>query len=311
MRLIMLCCGFLLLLGQAAWAGQKTVTLYLDGARVEQDAAAVAGYLEYALPEAFTPGSLRVKPLEGASVTRVALVPAERDRRRAREVARLEERVSELQDRMQALSRQEEIFSAAVKSQSGKAPRKTKANPNPVSSLAQGTEFALGQLESVYRGKRKCRHALDAAEAELAAARKGAALARVWLSGGRARLSYLISGECWTPSYDFRWTGDAAGELVLHARLSPAEKGAQYLVSAGTLAQGAPAKAVRGDFPVLARYPLTLTSAAPGEVPPRSFAFGQVDAALPPGEAAAFWRGEYLGSGRYAGAGAGEFSLGR
>ena len=311
MRLIPLCCGVLLLFPcSPAQAGPKSVTLYLDGSRVEQESAAPGGFLEYALPDSFTPGSLRVKPL-GGGVLRVELVPADRDRRRAREIAKLEERVSELQDRMQALSRQEEIFGAAVKSQSGKAPRKSKANPDPVNSLQRGTEFALSQLESVYRGKRKCRHSLDALEQELAAARKGVAVARIWFSGGGARLSYLTSGAGWTPSYDLRWFGDATGELLLHARLPSAEKGVQYLVSAGTLAQGAPAKAVRGDFPTLARYPLTLTGAPRGGEPPRTFAFTRVESGLPPGEAAAFWRGEYLGSGRFAGAGAEEFSLAR
>jgi len=312
MHLIPLCCGILLLLWwQPASAGGRSVTLYLDGARVEQEAAAVDGFLEYPLPNAFISGSLRVKPLGGGSVLRVELVPADQDRRRAREIARLEERVSELQDRMQALSRQEEIFSAAVKSQSGKAPRRTKANPDPVSSLQRGTEFALSQLESVYRGERKCRRSLEALELELAAARKGAAVARIWLSGGRARLSYFSSGERWTPSYDFRWSGDAAGELSLHARLPALEKGVQYLVSAGTLAQGAPAQAVRGDYPTLARYPLTLTSAVRTNEPPLSFTFSHVEPGLPPGDAAAFWRGEYLGRGSFAGAGASEFSLTR
>jgi hypothetical protein len=312
MRLIPLCCGIILLLQcQSARAGQKTVTLYLDGARVEQESAAVDGFLEYALPDSFTAGSLRVKPRGNASVLRVELVPAERDHRRAREIARLEERVSEMQDRMQALSRQEEIFGAAAKSQSGKAPRKTKTNPDPVSSLQRGTEFALAQLEAVYRGKRKCRRSLDALGQELAAARKGVAVARIWLSGGKARLSYLTSGERWTPSYDLRWSGDAAGELLLHARLPAAERGTHYLVSAGTLAQGAPAQSVRGDFPILGRYPLVLKATSSAENPPRSFSFSPAGAALPPGEAAAYWRGEYLGSGPFAGAGAADFSLTR
>lgn len=310
MRLTLLCVGIVLLLScRSARAGQKNVVLFLDGARVEQEASASDGYLEYALPDSFTPGSLRVKPLGAASVLRVELVPAERDRRRSREIARIEEQVSAQQDRMQALSRQEEIFSAAVKSQSGKAPRKTKANPNPVSSLQQGTEFALAQLESVYRGKRKCQHSLDALQLELAAARTRAAVARIWISGGRVRLSYLTGGERWTPSYDFRWSGGVTGELLLHAKLPSAEKGVQYQVSAGTQAQGLPAQAVRGDFPTLARYPLALTSAIRAGQAPKTFEFSLLEAELPPGEAAAFWRGEYLGTGHFAGAGAREFSL--
>jgi hypothetical protein len=312
MRLTLLCVGIVLLLScRPAHAGGKNVVLFLDGARVEVEASAVDGYLEYALPDSFTPGSLRVKPLGAASVLRVELVPAERDRRRSREIARIEEQVSAQQDRMQALSRQEEIFSAAVKSQSGKAPRKTKANPNPVSSLQQGTEFALAQLESVYRGKRKCQHSLDTLQLELTGAKKRAAVARIWLSGGRARLTYLTRGECWIPCYDFRWSGGVSGELLLHAKLPPAEKGVQYQVSVGTLAQGIPARALRGDFPTLASYPLALTSAVRTEQAPKTFEFTLLEAELPPGEAAAFWRGEYVGTGHFAGAGAREFSVGQ
>ena len=85
MRLTLLCVGIVLLLScRSARAGQKNVVLFLDGARVEQEASASDGYLEYALPDSFTPGSLRVKPLGAASVLRVELVPAERDRRRSR-----------------------------------------------------------------------------------------------------------------------------------------------------------------------------------------------------------------------------------
>lgn len=310
MRLLPICLALLLLFaGSPAPAAQKTVTLYLDGARVEQEAAAPGGYLEFPLPDGFTPGSLRVKPLGGGSVARVELAATDRDPRRAREIARLKERISELEDRMQALSRQEEIFAAAVKAQSGKAPRKSKTNPDPVASLQRGTEFALSQLEAVYRGKRKCRRSLDSLGRQLAAARKGGAVARVWLSGGRVRISYLISAQRWTPSYAFRFAGDTTGELLLHAKLAVPEKGAQYLVSIGTVAQSAPGQGVRGDFPTLARYPLTLTDAPRGAQPPLSFAFGPVEAGLPPGEAAAFWRGEYLGSGRFAGGDSREFSL--
>ena len=310
MRLIRLLFAMLpVFVCQSANAGQKSVTFYLDGARVEQESAAVNGYLEHTLPDSITPGSLRVKPLGGGSVLRVELVPADRDRRRAREIARLEERKGELQARMQALSSREDIFSAAAKSQSGKALRKTKSNPDPLGSLQQGTDFALVQLDSVYRSKHKCQSALDGVERELAAARKGAALARIWLSGGRARVSYLVSNEHWTPCYDFRWSGDASGELVLHARLPQPEKGVHYLVSHGTSAQGLAARPVRGDFPTLSRYPLTLQGATRTVEPPRSFAFSRVEAGLPPGEAAAFWRGEYLGSGRFSGGGASELSI--
>ena len=300
-----------LLLCQSAGAGQKSVTCYLDGARVEQESAADRGYLEYALPEAMTPGSLRVKPVGGGSILRVELVSADRDRRRARQISRLEERKGELQDKLQALARREEIFSAAAKSQSGKVLRKSKSNPDPLGSLQRGTEFALAQLDSIYREQRKCRGALELSERELALARKGAALARIWLSGGRARVSYLVEDQRWTPCYDFRWSGETSGELLLHARLPQPVTGVRYLVSNGTISQGVPPRTALGEYPILSRYPLALRSAPSTGEAPLSFVFSAVEAGLPPGEAAVFWRGEYLGSARFAGGGAAEFSLER
>lgn len=293
---------------QQALAGQKSVTFFLDGARVEQEITASCGYLELALPESFAPGSLRVKA-PGGSVLRVELVPAEQDRRRAGEMARLRERRGELQDRMAALARREDIFSAAARSQSGKAPRKTKANPDPVGTLQQGTEFVLNQMEAVYRSKRKCQHALEAVERDLAAAGKGVASARIWISGARVRVSYSMQAERWTPSYDLRFSGDGAGELLLHAKLPRREKGVQYLVSRGTIGEPGNAEAVRSDFPTLARYPLTVSGAG-GEQPSR-FVFAAVEAGLPAGEAALYWKGEYLGTAPFSGGGATEFSLGR
>lgn len=312
MRLIPIALGMLpvMLVCQQATAGQKSVTYFLDGARIEQELNASGGYLELALPDNFAPGSLRIKA-PGGSVLRVELVPAEQDRRRAAEIARLRERRGELQDRMAALTRREDIFSAAAKSQSGKAPRKTKANPDPVGTLQQGTEFALNQMEAVYRSKRKCRHALDSVERELAAAARGVASARIWVAGAKARVSYLVRDERWSPCYDLRLSGEGEGDLLLHAKLPQREKGVQYLVSRGTMAQAAAAEAVRGDFPTLARYPLTPAPGSGREQPASRLSFAAVAAGLPAGEASLFWRGEYLGAGPFAGGGATEFSIGR
>jgi len=302
----------LVLLCQQAAAGQKSVTYYLDGARVEQDAAALNGYLEFQLPDSFVPGSLRVKPLGGATVQRVELVAADRDRRGARQIARLEERRGELQLRLQSLAGREEIFTAAAKAQSGKGVRKSKSNPDPMGSLQQGTEFALAQLDAVYRSRRKVQSALESVERELEAAGKNPARARIWLLGASARVSYLINDARWIPCYDFRWSGsDEPGALLLHARLPHPEKGVQYLVSSGTAAQGVAARPVRGAFPTLSSFPLTLRSGSRSDATPMTFAFDRVEGGLPPGEAAAFWRGEYLGSGRFPGGGASEVTVGQ
>lgn len=313
MRLIPLALGLLpvLVCQQQACAGQKTVTFFLDGARVEQELPVSNGYLEVALPDNFTPGSLRVKPMGGGAILRVELVPAAEDRRRAGEIARLKQRRGELQDRMAALSRREEIFSAAVRSQSGKTPRKTKANPDPLGTLQRGTDFALGQMESVYRSKRTCQKTLDEIERELAAAGKGVASAKIWIAGGKIRIGYFLRDQRWIPRYDLRFPGEGAGELLLHAKLPPLEKGVQYLVSRGTVAQQSAAEAVRGEFPTLSRYPLAMvTGSGEGEAAQR-FVFAAVEPGLPPGDASVFWRGEYLGNGPFSGGGATEFSVGR
>lgn len=310
MRLIpFLCTVLLLTVSVPASAGQKSVTLYLDGARVEHEARAVDGYLEYPLPDSAIPGSLRVKPVGRGNVLRVEVVPAEQDRRRVREISRLEERKSELRDKMEALSRREEIFSTAAKSQSGKAPRKSKTNPDPLASLQQGTEFALAQLDAVNRSQRSCRLNLEAVDRKLAEAKKGTSVARIWLSAKRAKVSYQTGQERWTPCYDLRWGGAVAGELLLHAKLPRREKGVLYQVSQGTVAQGVTPQTVQGDFPILAKYPLVPQGEPVPQQPPRSFTFMPVEAGLPPGEAAAFWRGEYLGSGRFSGGGASRFSI--
>jgi hypothetical protein len=57
MRLIAVVTGIVFsLVCHTALAGQKSITCYLDGARVEQEATATKGYLEYALPESDDPG---------------------------------------------------------------------------------------------------------------------------------------------------------------------------------------------------------------------------------------------------------------
>jgi hypothetical protein len=310
MRLILAAASLLfLMMTPAADAAQKSVTFYLDGSRVEQEKAALKGYLEFQLPDSFTPGSLRVKPVGRGSVLRVEMVPAELDRSHVREVARLELRKRELQERMQALSDREELFAAAAKSQSSRAPKKTKSNPDPLASLQQGTDFALGRLESVGRSKRNCQQALDAVERKLASAKKGTPVAKIWVSGSKVSISYLASKERWTPCYDFRWGEDGSGELQLHARLPHTEKGVLYQISAGTVAQGVAPQPVRGGFPIVSRHPLTLQGTVRPQERPLSFAFNRIDADLPPGEAAAYWRGEYLGSGKFAGAGATVLSI--
>ena len=304
MRLIPFICASLLLFCQPLLAAQKSVTLYLDGARVEQDLVFRKQYLELPLPRNFVPGSLRVMPVKKGRVLRVE-VASRRDPQQTREIARLEERRRELRARLEALNAREEIFTAAAKTQSGKAPRASKLNPEPLVSLQQGTDFALSRLDTVLRSKQKVQAALEKVERDLAGVGNGTQQVRIWLSGKRARISYLVRGEQWSPCYDFRWSGrDANGELLVHAKLPQPEQGVRYLVSNGKVAEGVPGQAVDGEFPTLSRHSLLLRTATRREAVPVSFTFDPVDPALPPGEAAVYWGGEYLGSAPFAGGGA-------
>jgi hypothetical protein len=72
-----------------------------------------------------------------------------------KELDTLLEQRNRLGDRLQALETREEIFKSATKSQSGKAPRKTRANPDPMLTIRQGTEFAIAQQKpSIPHGAR-------------------------------------------------------------------------------------------------------------------------------------------------------------
>ncbi len=69
-------------------------------------------------------------------------------------MAKLAYRRDALGDRLKALNAREAIFKSAAKSQSGKAPRKSKTNTEPLTAVRQGTEFAIAQLENVYHARR-------------------------------------------------------------------------------------------------------------------------------------------------------------
>jgi len=291
---------------------QKTVTLYLDGAKVEVVEKSRQGYLELPLPAAMIPGSLRVAPLDG-SVDRVEVVTRSRERRGTRQKGRLEARRAELEDRLKALAVREEVFTAAAKSQSGKSLKKTKTNPDPVTAARQGTEFALGQLEGIFRARRKCEAELKEIDGELSLKRLEGTVARVWLTGKRARLSWLTKGEKWSPAYSFRADGSRRGEVLIHAKLPPAEEGVRYLVAPGTLATAPPGVEPGGDPALVSRRQLVLEKEAYSELPYPTLAisFTGGEKWWPAGEAVAFWRGAYVGAGQFAGGGGGEVVFGR
>ncbi len=299
-------------------AATRAVTLYLDGARVESELSAPRGYLEVALPGNVQANSLRLIPLGRSEIARVEVVPARVDRRTEKEIARLTERRESVEDRLKALETREEIFLAAAKSQSGKAPRKSKTNPDPMAAIRQGTEYAIAQLEGVYRVRRKAEQELKGVDSSLAEMKKkgnvGGSVARVWLAGkgGRVKVSYLLAGAQWTPRYTFRLNGDGQAEVALFADVPSVTKGAAVSVVPARLVEstGKPLFPVAGDGSgkiKTLRLPVEKAQFTATPQSCLSFSFkSPADVSLPAGEASCFARGEYLGKVRFDGALPGE-----
>ena len=316
MRMIAALCAVLLVAAPAA-ASSTRITCYLDGARVESEEAAVKGVIEIPLPRGVAADSLRLKPVKSATITRVEFTAAQADRKMEKEIARLTGRKHALADRLQALEVKEEIFRAAAKSQSGKAPRSSKNNREPLENIRKGTELALTQLEEVYTARRKAENELKSVEARLsslnAAGSVGGRIARVWLAGknGRVAVSYINPGLKWTPSYDFRLNSNSEVEVTMHALLPGAGKGVVAVVPAllPEAAVETPIALALDDPARVAvfRFPLEKESYSPSPVSSLSFTFRNLSGKkLPSGESSCYRQGEYIGKTRFDGSLPGE-----
>lgn len=303
----------------AAWpaaAAGRSVTYYLDGARVEGEAVAVKGYLEVPLPGDLVPGSFRVRPTGGSSVVRVEIEPARTDQKVEKELKALTERRKSLEDRIRALEVREEIFKAAAKSQSSKAPRRTKGNPEPLDTIRKGTDFAVAQLEEVYRVRRRAEDGVKGVDERLAALRKegriDGSIARVRLTGtGRASYTFLVKGDGWTPFYDFRLDDRGEVEVTLRAIVPRAEKGKTAVVPLRLAEAASESRAfsVGESFGAVTRYTLPierkelLSSLQRGVI----FSFRNTSGErLVGGEGTCYLSGEYLGRFRFEGCAPGE-----
>lgn len=317
MRILLGVC-ILCLCAVSASAATESLVLFLDGARIERELVARKGYLEMPLPDKILADSLRVKPIGDCSVQRVLVVPVAPDRRHDKEAASLEERKVVLQDRLKILEEREGIFKSAVKSQSSRAVRKTKNNPEPLESVRKGTAFAVAQLESVQMARRKTERELAVVEARLKTADTASAagsVARVWLSrpDGRARISFVVSGLMWTPWYDFRLSGNGNAETVMRAKLPNVGRAASISVVPLALAAAYGAEPVSypvsTDLAAIAsfRLPVTQESVTAGPVSFLSFTFTNSSGkSLPAGEACGYSQGEYLGKTHFSGCSSGE-----
>lgn len=240
-------------------AGQRT-TLYLDAGLVERDVRSTAGMAEILLPAAVDLTSLRIVPAAGAAILEVERFPARPAKQQQKELANLEERLKQGQDRLRALAAKEEIYRGAAKSQSGKAPRKTKANPEPLSAIRQGTDLAISQLESVLRQQRRTTEEIEAVTKDLERLRRqsnvGGTHVRIRSDRRDAllRVRYLQTDLSWQPAASLRFNGEA-GELVLTGGLPLLPAGTTVaIVPAETGAESAVSRTVAGrpqfSFPV-------------------------------------------------------------
>jgi len=200
-------------------SGEKRI-LFLDGARIELEIAARKGLVEVPLPAAMLPNSFRVKPLGSSTVRWVEFRPASAVGKNSAQRTALEGRREVLLDRVKSLDEREGIFKAAAKSQSSRALRKTKSNPDPLGSLRTGTRYALTQLDEVSAARRQTRKALAEVETQIARLDKQGSpqnVARLWLSepDGKVRIAYLVSNLKWRPWYDFRLSGNGYAEILL------------------------------------------------------------------------------------------------
>jgi len=296
-----------------AMAAGKSITFFSDGAIVEIKSSAAKGVADINLPSGMLENSLRIRPVGNTTIQQVELLPARIDVKRVKEIETLTEQKNKLEDRLKALETREDIFKAAAKSQSGKAPRKTKTNPDPMQSIRQGTEYAIAQLESVYTAKRKTEQEIRRVDAKLVAQKKNGttaeAVARVTITpkNGHLIATYALPGFPWTPAYDLRLNNDGNALLTMSGQLPSAFSGYQLKASAASLSDTSsePIRIASGSSTAkLADYRLPVKEETFGSGLTSAFSCilsNQSAVYLPPGEASVYRKGEFWGKVRFDG----------
>ena len=223
-----------------------------------------------------------------------------------KELDLLIEQQSRLEDRLQALDARESIFEAAAKSQSSKAPRKTKTNPDPLASVRQGTDFAIAQLEAVITARRRTTQELkriNSRIAELTRHTAGGPTVRISVSApnGRIRLAALLADSGWRPRYELRLSASGPASLTQLAEITSPPAGFRVLMAPGSLANGMPQQAIPllpGKATPLASWQLPVTRQQVTIAPLTSFTVSLTNSTgmdLPGGETAIYYQGEFFG----------------
>ena len=292
-------------------AAARGLALYLDGALVEQQASAIKGYIELTLPASAISESLRIKSAPGVSIVRVLTSHPKPGKEISRELATLADREELLHDRLKALAVREEVFKAAAKSQSAKAPRRTRTNPEPLSTLRQGTDYAIAQLEAVYQAKRKTEKELALLAERRSRLQKddagGGTLVKAWVTPaiGRVTASWMQADRLWTPTYQLRVTESGEAVLAMHASGVTLAKGeSATLHIARVQSSVTPGFAYGGEAIPLQLLPLKFERLQGGD-PQTPLSLLLVNTSLinlPAGDTACYRNGVYMGNGKFKGA---------
>jgi hypothetical protein len=303
----------------------NSITYYRDGSLVNFDAAANKGVIEVPLAADMLENSLTVIPAAGTTILGVETIRRESENSGDKEREALIEQRRRLEDRLQALETREAIFTAAAKSQSGKAPRKTKTNPDPMQTIRQGTDFAIAQLEAVYTARRKTTNEIRKIDNRIAAAKKENPTSEnrvritVTPAKGKAAVRYATPEIGWQPRYDLHLTGNGSAKLQLSAKLPEVKRGYQAYVSSGLLAEssGSETIAARTGAAVLASYQLQILEEQFSDGIFKRYSGKLTNNGqryLPAGDASLFRNGSYLGKFRFEGISSGRsryFSYGK
>lgn len=311
-------CQLFILFCAALASAASSATCYRDGVVVVKESAAIKGVAEVPLAAGLLEGTLKVEPAAGTTILNVDITPARLDSKSDKELEALAEQRQRLEDRLKALTTREEIFKAAAKSQSGKAPRKTKSNPDPMQTIRQGTDFAIAQLETVYTARRKTEQEIRRTDARIAVVRKsarsGESSARITVTPatGRLTIRYATSERGWYPRYDMHLAGDGFARLQFSARIVGNFGGYLLRVSPDSLAESATAP----TFPVtqsgsatLASYRFPISEEQYGGGIYNHFSGRLTNTStqhLPPGETGLYKSGAYLGKFRFDGLSSGK-----
>lgn len=324
MRISLITFSLVIASAVSASAAHK-VTFYRDGALHQQEAAALKGVILVPLAADLLEQTLTVIPAPGTAILSVETATNGIKNQADKELETLMEQRRRLEDRLQALETRETIFTSAAKSQSGKAPRKTKANPDPMQTIRQGTDFAIAQLEAVYTARRKTTHEIARIDSRMATVRKNNPSTErtiriaVTPSRGKVTLRYGTSERGWQPRYNMHLAGNGSAQLHLTARITGSGQGRQLHVSPGSLSENSSAETLpaQTDSVLLANYRLPIANEQFSEGLYNRFSGTITNSSsryLPPGESGLFRNGSYVGKFVFEGLSSGRsrvISLGR